>query len=105
MGDKDPRPQGAHPGVNSFMAPLPRTPSPSEGPASKWPVEAAGAVDGEPRSSAPKRRPPLLGRRHTDAGVHRYHRPRLTHTRFNLRPGSTAAPDDTIVIIGSLSGT
>src|SRR5438093_4759146 len=58
-----PRPQGPNLGVNSFLAPLPRTPSPGEGPASKWPVEAAGAVDGEPRSSAPKRRPPLLGRR------------------------------------------
>src|SRR5213594_2041021 len=96
MGDKDPRPQGAHPGVNSFLAPLPRTPSPGEGPASKWPVEAAGAVDGEPRSSAPKRRPPLLGRRQRTPA------PTATTGRASRTQNSRYAPSSQLLRISSI---
>ena len=41
-------------------------------PCEQWAVEAAGAVDAQTDA-----RPPLLGRRQTDAGAHSYHSPRL----------------------------
>jgi len=64
------------------FGPSPPDPHTPRGSSFEVPVEAAEAVDGVPRSSASKRRPPLLGRGASKPSrrlrAHSYHRPRPT---------------------------